>query len=334
MNLIVLIYKEIYLDMRKSLITPLLFAVILFLIIRLANDVPMKANYFLHSWTFIATELLGVVAGSFLCHNLIWKWIGFSIQKHVNPLIEYGVVLSVPALLAITVMSLSHERPLMNELTEVVIPILITVLMSIWMYLTMKNQYISKLYAESQIQLLRAQFHPHFLFNMLNTVYFTIDENNYKARETIENLSNLLRLQLYEGNGTIVLEKELTALTSYMELCKVRFGDSLQIVDVFDVKNNFEEIQPHLLLPLVENAVKHSGGHPRRVMVRLIGNGKLLELSVVNTVDGRKIASKDESGLGLTNLRTRLELLYPKKFQLSTERTETEFIANLKLELS
>ncbi len=320
--------------MRKSLTTPLLFAAILFLMIRLANDVPIKANYFLHSWKFMCIELVGVVGCSFLCYSLIWKWIRFSIERHLAAFIEYAVVLIVPAVMAIAVMALSHEVPLMTEIPDLVIPILITVLMSIWLYLTIKNQYLGKLYAESRLKLLRAQFHPHFLFNMLNTIYFTIDERNEKARETIENLSNLLRLQLYEGNGTISLERELSALTSYLELCKVRFGDSLEIVSNFNVKNEFVEIHPHLLLPLIENAVKHSGGNPRRVAIKLSGNGKLLELSVVNTIAESRNVSKEESGLGLANLKVRLELLYPNRFQLKTEKNETEFNAYLRLNLS
>lgn len=320
--------------MKRSLVIPLLFATILFLMIRLANDVPMKANYFVHSWKFMAIELFGVIIGSFLCYWLSWKWILFSIERHIGVLFEYAAVLTVPACLAISVMSLSHDVPLLSEIPDIVIPVLITVLMSTWMYMTMKNQYLSKLYSESRLKLLRSQFHPHFLFNMLNTIYFTIDERNEKARDSIENLSNLLRLQLYEGDGTISLEREISVLSSYLELCKVRFGDSLEINTKFDVNNASKDIHPHLLLPLIENAIKHSGGNPRKVSVNLIENGKLLELLVENSINERKILSKEESGLGLYNLKTRLQILYPNKFKLTTERTKNKFLATLKLELN
>lgn len=327
---------------------PLLFAVIMFLMIRLTNDIPMNANYFMHSWRFIVIELIGVIAGNFLCYHLAWQWIKFSIEKHIGVLFEYFVVMIVPAVLVIVVMAISHEVLLLSELPDIVIPMVITVLMSIWMYLTMKSQYLSRLYSESRLReqeakqatteadlkLLRAQFHPHFLFNMLNTIYFTIDEDNEKARDTIENLSNLLRLQLYEVDGNVSLEREISALNSYLELCRVRFGESMMIESKIDIKINSYEIQPHLLLPLVENAIKHSGGNLRCVKVSLIGKDNIIELTVENTVSASKASLKEESGLGLNNLRKRLMLLYPNKFELKTERIGNEYIAYLKLELS
>lgn len=334
--------------MKKNVTTPLLFAAILFLLIRLANDLPMRANYFSHSWQFIAIELAGVIAGSFVCDYFARKWIGFSMRMHISALEEYAVVIMVPIGLCVIVMAFSHDVSLWTEIPDLVIPIVITGLMSIWLYLTMKSQILNKLYAQSRLReqearqaraeadlkLLRSQFHPHFLFNMLNTIYFTIDEDNAKARDTVENLSNLLRMQLYEGEGEVAIEREISALESYLELCRVRFGDSMDITAQIAVDCGLVEIHPHLLLPLVENAVKHSGGTPRSVCVKLIKVGNIVELSVENTVSMRKVRpQKEESGLGLSNLRKRLDLLYPERFELIIEKSEHKFKAYLKLEL-
>ena len=334
--------------MKKSISTPLLFGAILFLLIRLTNDLPMRAHYLSHSWHFIAIELIGVVAGSFVCDYLGHKWISISMKRHINPLAEYAVVVTVPICLCVIVMVFSHDVSLLREIPDLIIPIVITGLMSIWLYLTMKSQILNKLYAESKLReqearqaraetdlkLLRAQFHPHFLFNMLNTIYFTIDEDNVKARDTVENLSNLLRMQLYEAESKVALEREISALESYLELCRVRFGDSMDISAQIGIDCGSVEIHPHLLLPLVENAVKHSGGMPRSVWVKMIMIGNILELSVENTVSARKVSvKKEESGLGLLNLRKRLALLYPDSYELIIEKTENKFKAYLKVTL-
>lgn len=317
--------------MRKNIFLPLLFAVILFLMIRLTNDLPTRAYYLSHSWRFIAIELTGVVAGSFVCDYLARKWIGITLSRNIGLLSEYGAVIIVPTVMCISVMAMSHDVSLAKELPDLIIPIVITTLMSIWLYLTLKSRFLNKLYAESRLKLLRAQFHPHFLFNMLNTIYFTIEEKNVKARDTVENLSNLLRSQLYEGDRKVTLEREVSALNSYLELCRMRFGKSIDIMSKIDLRSEWEEIHPHLLLPLVENAVKHSGGNPRRVTVRLIQDKDSIELFVENTVSLNKVDSNDESGLGLSNLRMMLQFLYPNKYELMTEKSDNHFKAYLKI---
>ena len=268
-------------------------------------------------------------------------------RRHLLAIVEYSAVILIPVGFCISIMGMSHDVSLMTELPDLIIPVVITALTSIWLYLDAKNQYLGNLYAESRIReqearqarieadlkLLRSQFHPHFLFNMLNTVYFTIDEENVKARKTIENLSNLLRSQLYEGNGTVLLEREISALNSYLELCRMRFGDSLHIDSKVKVERNNDKIHPHLLLPLVENAVKHSGGNPRWINVRLMREKDTVKLFVENSVYDCKVSPKEESGLGLSTLRKRLSILYPERFELSTEKCDNKFKASLKLEL-
>lgn len=317
--------------MRKNVFLPLLFAAILFLMIRMTNDLPTRSHYLSHSWRFIAIELAGVVAGSFVYDYIARKWIDFTVKRNIGMFMEYGVIILVPTTMCIAVMAMSHDVSLSKELPDLVIPIVITVLMSIWLYLTMKSQSLNRLYTESRLKLLRAQFHPHFLFNMLNTIYFSIDEENVKARDTVENLSNLLRSQLYEGDIKVTIEREVSALNSYLELCRMRFGESIEITSTIDLRSGSDEIHPHLLLPLVENAVKHSGGNPRRVTVRLMQDKDSIELFVENTVSLHKAGTNDESGLGLANLKIMLQLLYPNKYELMTEKSDNHFKAYLKL---
>ena len=333
--------------MKKSLLTPLIYAAIMFLMIRLANDLPTEAHYFSHSWQFIATELVGVIAGSVVCYHLARKWMALTIRRNIGVLPEYIVVILVPVVLCVVVMGMSHDVPLASELPDLVIPVVITALTSIWMYLTLKSQLLSRLYVESilreqaareartetELKLLRSQFHPHFLFNMLNAIYFTIDETNTKARDTVEHLSILIRTQLYEGNGPVSIDREISALNSFLELCKVRYEESMDIISHINAVSNLSEIHPHLLLPLVENAVKHSGGNPKRIEVNLSVDGETLELSVKNTVTKRNSMPVDASGLGLTNLKKRLGILYAGRYELKLERNERLFKSYLKLKL-
>ena len=333
--------------MKKSLLTPLLYAAIMFLMIRLANDLPTEARYLSHSWQFIATELVGVIAGSVVCYHLARKWMALTIRRNIGVLPEYIVVIFVPVVLCVGVMGMSHDVPLASELPDLVIPIMITALTSIWMYLTLKSQLLSRLYVksilrekeareartETELKLLRSQFHPHFLFNMLNAIYFTIDETNTKARDTVEHLSILIRTQLYEGNGPVSIDREISALNSFLELCKVRYEESMDIISHINAVSNLSEIHPHLLLPLVENAVKHSGGNPRRIEVNLSVDGETLELSVKNTVTKRNSMPVDASGLGLTNLKKRLGILYAGRYELKLESNERLFKSYLKLKL-
>ncbi|MDE6337196.1 MAG: hypothetical protein K2L34_11565, partial [Muribaculaceae bacterium] len=133
-------------------LTPLLFAAILFLLIRLANDLPLGAVYFSHTWQFITIEFTGIIAGSYAGYYMSKKWVKFSISRKLNPLAEYGVVILFPILLALIIMGVSHDKPLTSELTALVIPIVITGLMSVWLYLTLKNNYLNKLYSESRLR--------------------------------------------------------------------------------------------------------------------------------------------------------------------------------------
>lgn len=327
--------------------TPLIFAVILFLLIRLTNDVPMGHNYFLHSWQFIVIEVTGVTVSSYLCYFLAKKWCMLCMKHRLNIFLEYPVMIAMPTVLTLGVMKLSHDTDLLSELYDLIIPLTIAALTTTGMYLSLKNNYIEKLYAtsrlkeqearnaktEAELKLLRAQFHPHFLFNMLNTIYFTIDDNNQKARDTVEHLSNLLRSQLYEGEGTVAIEREIAALESYVTLYRLRFGDSTEILSDIDHNYGTDQIYPHMLLPLVENAFKHSGGNPIKIVIVLKRFPNIMELTVRNTISSEPAYASHTSGLGLTNLIKRLELLYNGRYELINEKTEDAYSASLKIEL-
>lgn len=328
-------------------LTPLIYAVILFLLIRLTNDLPTGSNYLTHSWRFIAIELSGVLAACYICFYLANRWIKFSLSHRVQPIAEYGLVIMVPSLLSLFVMAASHDISLWKEVPNLIIPVVIVMMMSLGLYVMQKNNLLARMYSEARIReqeminaktetdlkMLRAQFHPHFLFNMLNTLYFTIDENNAKARETVEHMASLLRYQLYDKQGTVPIERELQAMESFISLYRTRFEDTVEIISSIDHSFGSDLIYPHLMLPLVENAFKHSGGEKRIICINLTRDINIVELSIENSISEAIDSEKSASGIGLKNIRRILELMYKDRHEFYTRRDSDKYHTYLKIAL-
>lgn len=184
----------------------------------------------------------------------------------------------------------------------------------------------------TELEYLKAQVNPHFLFNSLNTIFFQIDKHNQDARETLGKFSDMLRYQLYECNDTaIAIEKELTYLKNYVELQKLRRNSSDIITfTATNALRNFS-LPPLLLIPFIENAFKHVSNFTDReneVSIELTKNEQQVQLVVRNTTDS---SLKETGGIGLKNVQRRLELLYPGKHELSFDKTDGLFRVTLTL---
>lgn len=191
--------------------------------------------------------------------------------------------------------------------------------------------------AETELNFLKAQINPHFLFNSLNAVYFLIDKNNYEAREALHKFSDMLRYQLYGAKEEkIAIEKELRYLEDYIGLQKLRNENCVVRVNVAPSLSSFS-IEPFLLLPFVENSFKHlshfCNGRQNEVAIALVRDNGEMEFTVSNTTENNS-TKEGEGGIGLTNVKRRLELLYPKKHQLLIQETEGWFCVNLKLKIA
>jgi LytS/YehU family sensor histidine kinase len=188
----------------------------------------------------------------------------------------------------------------------------------------------------TELDYLKAQLNPHFLFNSINTIFFQIDKENKAARETLSAFSDMLRYQLYECNDKeIPLEKEVNYLKNYMDLQRQRCDDNYWISFSY---NDVDEshIAPLLLIPFVENAFKHVSHFPRdnEVRVDIHKNGNALKMMVFNTCDPGLIAQKNGHGIGLKNVQRRLELLYQNRFRLKVNRSSESYQVNLEIILS
>lgn len=186
---------------------------------------------------------------------------------------------------------------------------------------------------QTELRFLKAQFHPHFLFNALNTIYFQVDKANTTAKFSIEKLSELLRYQLYDQSEKVPLSRELDYLQTYIALQRQRMEEDLNLsIQLREEENSRVQIYPLLLLPFIENAFKYVGGTGSiRISMGIADNE--LQFEVFNSIPILPEFEKQKAGIGLENLRRRLDLLYPNQHQLITAKDHDHFLAILKITL-
>ena len=195
---------------------------------------------------------------------------------------------------------------------------------------------LAKEKAETELQFLKSQVNPHFLFNSLNAIYFLIDKQNAGARQTLLQFSNLLRYQLYDCNAdTIAIEKELVYLDNYVRLQQLRKDSNYDIQLDIDKNVNGFLITPLLLIPFVENAFKHISNHTEKtnfVHISMTKEDHSFVFEVQNSKDDSK-QTDSSGGIGLTNVKRRLELIYPGKHLLNIQKNEDNFAVKLQISI-
>lgn len=189
----------------------------------------------------------------------------------------------------------------------------------------------------AELNYLKSQTNPHFLFNTLNNIYSLARDKSDLAPESILRLSKILRYMLYEAGGDYIsIEKELKVIGDYIALEKLRYDDSLIVDFKYDVQNLNQPFPPLLLMPLVENAFKHGTSETRGrafVDIQLTVRDHQLIFIVKNSTGKPPDEKNPKENIGLSNLRRQLQLLY-KDFILSVHQNEQGFEANLKINLA
>jgi sensor histidine kinase YesM len=206
-----------------------------------------------------------------------------------------------------------------------------------WVHEQSKKQVALKEKVETELKLLKSQIHPHFLFNTLNNIYALTLQKSDKAPDAIIKLSELLDYLIYHGeNEQVSLEKEIELIDHYMELEKLRYGNRLQAS--FDKKGDTGHIMiaPVLLLPFVENAFKHGISQSRdRVWIKIhleISN-RNINFHIENSKPPSRPEEVSQGGIGLENLKRRLEILYKDRYSLEMLDKEDIYSVHLKLSL-
>jgi two-component system LytT family sensor kinase len=199
--------------------------------------------------------------------------------------------------------------------------------------LTEHNASIIEEQKNTEIKFLKAQINPHFIFNTLNNIYSMVYFQSDKSLPAIEKLSHIMRFTTYEAQKDYIkLSEEIAYIKSYLELEQLRHEEQTYVAFKLNIENDQIEIPPYLLSPFVENAIKHgyfSDASPLEIL--LTADAQSLNLRVANEIGKQK---KDKfGGIGLENLKRRLQIYYPKRHLLQITQDNNQFIARLEIDL-
>jgi len=187
---------------------------------------------------------------------------------------------------------------------------------------------------EMELQFLKSQLNPHFLFNSLNNIYSLAYQKSDKTADAIMKLSEIMRYMIYESNTpTVALSKEVDYLTNYIELQKIRFKDGAYIELTLNGEIDDQKIVPLMLISFVENAFKHGvlNDPENPVKINIIANQKILHFSVINK---KSKQNKDaQGGIGLPNVERRLQLVYPDRYKLNVVNSATHYTCELMIDI-
>ena len=191
---------------------------------------------------------------------------------------------------------------------------------------------------EADLRNLRSQLNPHFLFNTLNNIYSLIAIDQNRAQDAVHRLSNLLRYVMYDNDEKFVpLDKELTFTQNYIDLMKLRLSANVKLNVLIDGKSSHDMIASLMFITLIENAFKHvsrSKSQKGYISINLNQNNKELTFEVENSKSSIKRTTASNSGIGLDNVKKRLNLLYPNKHSLIISETENVYHSKLIINLS
>ncbi len=212
-----------------------------------------------------------------------------------------------------------------------------------WAKESSKLQQVEAEKVQAELEVLRNQFHPHFLFNVLNSLYAKILDRSDQSAELVLKIASLLRYSVYEfKNQTISLQTELDYLRDYIELQKARFDDQLEVSFSVTGDTNGKRIQPFLIQPFLENGFKYcmnDAQHSGWITIFLAVEEAWLTVKVENSVPVQQTTgmparkSNTNSKAGLPNLRKRLALLYPGEHSLKIIENEDSFFVSLKIRI-
>jgi sensor histidine kinase YesM len=223
--------------------------------------------------------------------------------------------------------------------TFVVLSIILTIkYYKNWFNKQRENEMLIFQNAQAELQLLKAQVHPHFLFNTLNNIYSLMLDDSPRTLTVLNELSGMTLYMTREGTDPLVaLDKEIKMLTDYIGLEKIRYGERLEIS--VDVKLDQEDklfIAPLLMIPFVENSFKHGASNSidkAVINLHISNEGQWLKFKISNSVFPINQIDNERIKIGLKNVKKRLQILYPQKHSLSLQSENKIFTVNLSVYL-
>jgi two-component system LytT family sensor kinase len=191
----------------------------------------------------------------------------------------------------------------------------------------------------AELNFMKAQIHPHFLFNTLNNLYVLTLQKSEKASETVLKLSEMLDYMMYKCNSKrVTIAEEVQLIQNYINLEQLRYGDRLAVVFNQNIDSFQTQIAPLILVSLIENAFKHGASgsiSTPKIAIEFKVNNNELQFSIYNTKPAE--AQEDETnfkkGIGLGNIKNQLSLIYPEKHVFEIKETKESYLVNLNIQL-
>lgn len=229
---------------------------------------------------------------------------------------------------------------MLRPIISLIIPALVAVgirVIEMWRSLEIEKTEIENKHLQSELKNLKYQLQPHFFFNSLNSIYSLTGISPESAQKAIHTLSKLMRYLLYDTKREQVdISVEIDFLKKYIQLMEIRQSQEVKTnFDFPEIKEGVYTIAPLLLIPAIENAYKHgvAADGESEISIKMTLTNCELQFSCVNSYYPRKKPDTEGSGIGLDNLKKRLELLYPGKSQLITEVKDNKFYFLLSLKI-
>ncbi len=208
---------------------------------------------------------------------------------------------------------------------------------SSWYKVEAERRELERSRSEAELQNLKSQLNPHFLFNTLNNIYSLIAISPERAQEVVHDLSRLLRYVLYESSESYVtVGKDLEFLRNYIELMRIRLPEHVKVKTDIQTSSPETQIAPLLFITLVENAFKHgvSNNKPSFIDIEIKADDKRVICNIRNSHFPKDYHDKSGSGIGIPNLRKRLDLIYANRYSSSYEQKKETYHYQLEIKLS
>lgn len=334
----------------QRFILPALFGLMIYASIRLVNDSMQKTQFLDRPWKqngieIIAAILLGIIFSRIVRYIMNTSTLDTTKVNVRSVVLEFVLVFISILLIFNPILYGIHyliKQPV--QWNDFIIGNLLVILYTLLHYALIRGYFLMRLtikkstemeqlkneQLQTELKFLKAQYHPHFLFNALNTVYFQMDDDIAEAKKTMENFAELLRYQLYQQHDLVAIEAEIKYLQNFIQLQKTRASDKLKLSVNIDSSLNGEKIYPLLMLPMLENAFKYIGGN-YYLDILMLKEGDWLVFSIDNSVPDFQPATI--GGIGLENLQRRLQLLYPERHSFEAGVENFVFKAVLKINL-
>jgi len=322
LGLLKLILRTLFINSLLSVVLPQIIFTYVLIYWLLPNYVYKKRQSFIVvGMTIVALSIYFFVAAGF---------------KYLTPVFSYisGLSKRIPPF------SLAMQASLRDQVTTLPIVAGFAVMIKLikrWWLKQKETEQLAREKSKAELQLLKSQIHPHFLFNTLNNIYFFALTNSKQTPEMIKKLSSMLYYILNECDQPVVpLSKEIKMIRNYMSLEKLRYGEQMNMAIETDDNSDNTLIAPLLLIPFVENSFKHGTskmvGQPWVKLTISIKNNLLL-FSIINSRPQTNELASTKGNIGLKNVTKRLQLLYPEAHELNIIEKPESFTVDLKIKL-